>query len=254
MRGEVLAALLGLFVALVAGAEDAGLRDFNFTQFSGLWYEIALASDLEPQPPGQPKKVGAVVVQREGPHLTLTSVSDRVNGCVKEKTQATKGDAPGKFKFPEDPGNRDATVVATDYRTYAIMNITFQRGGAARSVLKLYSRNMEHNEKAMAHFLLEASERGLPTASVQRLLKDCECPGLGVSAPRLSSRSPFSLVHSDLRGLAEVSVCPSLGPRPLHQAVLSYLDQESGVRGRAEPRSIHRLCWAGSSSGHSSWA
>uniref|UniRef100_A0A8C3VLP9 Lipocalin/cytosolic fatty-acid binding domain-containing protein n=1 Tax=Catagonus wagneri TaxID=51154 RepID=A0A8C3VLP9_9CETA len=114
--------------------------------------------------------------RRGGPGAARWQVSalSSVNGCVKEKTQATKGDAPGKFKFPEDPGKRDATVVATDYRTYAIMNITFQRGGAARSVLKLYSRNMEHNEKAMAHFLLEASERGLPTASVQRLLKDCE--------------------------------------------------------------------------------
>lgn len=46
-------------------------------QFSGLWYEIALASNLEPQTPPQLKKMGAVLVEREGPYLTLTSVSDQ---------------------------------------------------------------------------------------------------------------------------------------------------------------------------------
>uniref|UniRef100_A0A8D1IU83 Lipocalin/cytosolic fatty-acid binding domain-containing protein n=2 Tax=Sus scrofa TaxID=9823 RepID=A0A8D1IU83_PIG len=139
MRGKALAGLLGLLVVLVASAEEMGLRDFNATQFSGLWYEIALASNLEPQTPPQLKKMGAVLVEREGPYLTLTSVSDHINRCVKETTQAVKGDAPGKFKFPKEPGNKDVTVVATDYRTYAIVNVAFQKGRTAHSVLKLYS-------------------------------------------------------------------------------------------------------------------
>ncbi|XP_047625609.1 uncharacterized protein LOC125121428 isoform X1 [Phacochoerus africanus] len=104
MRGKALAGLLGLLVVLVASAEEMGLRDFNATQFSGLWYEIALASNLEPQTAPQLKKMGAVLVEREGPYLTLTSVSDHINRCVKETTQAVKGDAPGKFKFPKEPG------------------------------------------------------------------------------------------------------------------------------------------------------
>ncbi|XP_047625615.1 epididymal-specific lipocalin-5-like isoform X6 [Phacochoerus africanus] len=178
MRGKALAGLLGLLVVLVASAEEMGLRDFNATQFSGLWYEIALASNLEPQTAPQLKKMGAVLVEREGPYLTLTSVSDHINRCVKETTQAVKGDAPGKFKFPKEPGNKDVTVVATDYRTYAIVNVAFQKGRTAHRVLKLYSRDMQHNERAMAHFLLEASERGLSTASVQLLLKDLTCVNL----------------------------------------------------------------------------
>ncbi|XP_047625611.1 epididymal-specific lipocalin-5-like isoform X3 [Phacochoerus africanus] len=139
MRGKALAGLLGLLVVLVASAEEMGLRDFNATQFSGLWYEIALASNLEPQTAPQLKKMGAVLVEREGPYLTLTSVSDHINRCVKETTQAVKGDAPGKFKFPKEPGNKDVTVVATDYRTYAIVNVAFQKGRTAHRVLKLYS-------------------------------------------------------------------------------------------------------------------
>uniref|UniRef100_A0A8D1YDT9 Lipocalin 8 n=1 Tax=Sus scrofa TaxID=9823 RepID=A0A8D1YDT9_PIG len=196
MRGKALAGLLGLLVVLVASAEEMGLRDFNATQFSGLWYEIALASNLEPQTPPQLKKMGAVLVEREGPYLTLTSVSDHINRCVKETTQAVKGDAPGKFKFPKEPGNKDVTVVATDYRTYAIVNVAFQKGRTAHSVLKLYSRDMEHNERVMAHFLLEASERGLSTASVQLLLKDRECPGRGVRPPEPVSPGHHSLLSA----------------------------------------------------------
>ncbi|XP_047625613.1 epididymal-specific lipocalin-5-like isoform X4 [Phacochoerus africanus] len=196
MRGKALAGLLGLLVVLVASAEEMGLRDFNATQFSGLWYEIALASNLEPQTAPQLKKMGAVLVEREGPYLTLTSVSDHINRCVKETTQAVKGDAPGKFKFPKEPGNKDVTVVATDYRTYAIVNVAFQKGRTAHRVLKLYSRDMQHNERAMAHFLLEASERGLSTASVQLLLKDCECPGCGVRPPEPVSPGHCSLLSA----------------------------------------------------------
>ncbi|XP_070236180.1 epididymal-specific lipocalin-5-like [Bos mutus] len=132
-------ALLGLLVVLAAGKEDLGLQNFSLTQVaaSGMWYEIALASNLEHQSSSPQRKVGAVIVEQDGPHLSLTSVSDHMNLCMKEKNQAVKGDAPGKFKIPLESG-KEVIVVATDYKTYAIMNIILNRGGKPSSVLKLY--------------------------------------------------------------------------------------------------------------------
>lgn len=59
------------------------------------------------------------------------------------------GSTPGPWEAPAQslgvlcwlrlPGNKDVTVVATDYRTYAIVNVAFQKGRTAHSVLKLYS-------------------------------------------------------------------------------------------------------------------
>lgn len=47
-------------------------------QFSGLWYEIAFASEAEPPgSPQKPIKMGAVVVEPEGGRLALTTVYDK---------------------------------------------------------------------------------------------------------------------------------------------------------------------------------
>lgn len=150
MRGKVIAALLGLFLALAAGVEDLSLKDFDFAQVAGsgrlplgtgpsrqAWETLqdllpleppasstacgalefprplpcsvvggmaldpgcgfpgaaplqlsippvfrylvrdCLGSNLEPQGSPRMKKMGAVMVQQEGPHLALTSVSDQ---------------------------------------------------------------------------------------------------------------------------------------------------------------------------------
>ncbi|XP_061290176.1 epididymal-specific lipocalin-5-like isoform X1 [Bos javanicus] len=178
MRGNLLAALLGLLVVLAAGKEDLGFQNFSLTQFSGMWYEIALASNLEHQSSSPRRKVGAVIVEQDGPHLSLTSVSDHMNLCMKEKNQAVKGDAPGKFKIPLESGGKEVIVVATDYKTYAIMNIILNRGGKPSSVLKLYSRTLEHNEKATEKFVEKAVEQGLSVSNVQLLTKDLTCVNL----------------------------------------------------------------------------
>ncbi|XP_044782656.1 epididymal-specific lipocalin-5 [Bubalus bubalis] len=147
-------------------------------QFSGMWYEIALASNLEHQSSSPQRKVGAVIVEQDGPHLSLTSVSDHMNLCMKEKNQAVKGDAPGKFKIPLQSGGKEVIVVATDYKTYAIMNIILNRGGKPSSVLKLYSRTLEHNEEATEKFVEKAVEQGLSVSNVQLLTKHLTCVNL----------------------------------------------------------------------------
>ena len=49
---------------------------------------------------------------------------------------------PGSPLFGLSQGGKEVIVVATDYKTYAIMNIILNRGGKPSSVLKLYSEPM----------------------------------------------------------------------------------------------------------------
>uniref|UniRef100_A0A8C6C9C3 Lipocalin/cytosolic fatty-acid binding domain-containing protein n=1 Tax=Monodon monoceros TaxID=40151 RepID=A0A8C6C9C3_MONMO len=134
-----------------------------------------LRSNLEPQGSPRMKKMGAVMVQQEGPHLALTSVSDHTSRCVEEKSQAVKGSPPGSSSFLWR--GKEVTVVASDYETYSIMNTVFHKGGKAHSVLKLYSRMVEHDEKATDRLLVKAMEHGLSAVDVQLLSKDCKRPG-----------------------------------------------------------------------------
>lgn len=56
----------------------AAEADSPCAQFSGLWYEIAFISDMEP--PGSPqkaRKVGAVLVEPVEGRLALTTVYDK---------------------------------------------------------------------------------------------------------------------------------------------------------------------------------
>ncbi|KAJ1078273.1 hypothetical protein K5549_016844, partial [Capra hircus] len=79
---------------------------------------------------------GAVAVGERG--LKASALSS-MNLCMKEKNQAVKGDAPGKFKLPLDSGGKEVIVVATDYKTYAVISIVPHGGEKPSRVLKLYS-------------------------------------------------------------------------------------------------------------------
>ncbi|XP_006163446.1 epididymal-specific lipocalin-5-like [Tupaia chinensis] len=98
MAGRALLALLGLCVGLVAGAQDGVWQGFDLLKFSGLWYEIAVASKTGPQSPPPRMKTGAVLVELEGSRLALTAAYYDENTCVKEKDGASLGDGLGKFK------------------------------------------------------------------------------------------------------------------------------------------------------------
>ncbi|XDB55784.1 hypothetical protein AB1E18_009245 [Capra hircus] len=170
----------------------------------GMWYEIALASNLEHQSSSPGRKMGAVIVEQDGPHLGLTSVSDHMNLCMKEKNQAVKGDAPGKFKLPLDSGGKEVIVVATDYKTYAVISIVPHGGEKPSRVLKLYSRTLEHNEKATEKFVEKAVEQGLSVSDVQLLTKDSDLT-LG--------RSGFTVTVGDTRPWVGSSHCGRDGCR-----------------------------------------
>ncbi|TKC51709.1 hypothetical protein EI555_013281 [Monodon monoceros] len=108
-----------------------------------------LRSNLEPQGSPRMKKMGAVMVQQEGPHLALTSVSDHTSRCVEEKSQAVKGSPPGSSSFLWS------------------LRQPFLAG-----------RMVEHDEKATDRVLVKAMEHGLSAVDVQLLSKDLTCVNL----------------------------------------------------------------------------
>ncbi|XP_008592399.1 PREDICTED: epididymal-specific lipocalin-5-like [Galeopterus variegatus] len=185
MEGKVLVALMGMCVGLVASSQDAALKDFDMVKLSGLWYEIAVASKLGLYSSAhRTEKMRAVLVELEGSHLALTTAYYDEDRCVKEKDGALQGDTPGKFKVLKTAGNKEVLVVATDYQTHTIMDISFHKDGEAHRVLKLYSRSLDHNEEALKKFKDMARERGFTKADVHLLQHDREWPPPRVRASR----------------------------------------------------------------------
>ncbi|XP_054582764.1 epididymal-specific lipocalin-5-like isoform X2 [Eptesicus fuscus] len=198
MKGPALLALLGLCVTLAAGRRSSVVKDFDFEKFSGFWYEIAFASKLhEPKA----RKVVAVLVEWEGGHLALTTSHEDETGCVKDKRLAMKGDVPGKFKLPKEfgspvhspqggpfrkprrptpllRGDKEISVVSTDYETYAIMDVQLHRGAASIGVLKLYSRALEHDKEVLKKFHQAAKDYGLSPKDVHLNTWDMTCANL----------------------------------------------------------------------------
>uniref|UniRef100_A0A8C0X861 Lipocalin/cytosolic fatty-acid binding domain-containing protein n=1 Tax=Castor canadensis TaxID=51338 RepID=A0A8C0X861_CASCN len=174
MEGKVLLTLLGLCMGLVAGTQDAVLKEFDFVKFSGLWYEIAFASKMGmPSLPLKVEKMGAVVVKLEGNQLTLTTTYYNEKGCVIEQVRALPGDAPGRFKVIRTAGDKDVEIVATDSKSYTIMDVFLQMAGTVHRVMKLYSRSLDHNEEALKKFHMVAQERGLTGPDIHLLKNDC---------------------------------------------------------------------------------
>ncbi|KAM5329627.1 epididymal-specific lipocalin-8 isoform 1-T1 [Glossophaga mutica] len=143
-------------------------------QFSGLWYEIAFASKPQSLTP-ELRKMGTVLVELEGGHLALTTAYDDENRCVKDKSLALKGDAPGKFKLPKKSEEKEVSVVDTDYKTYAILDVVQHRGGKSHRVMKLYSRSLDHNQEALRRLQEVAGEHGFTPWQVHLLNLESTC-------------------------------------------------------------------------------
>ncbi|XP_053771273.1 epididymal-specific lipocalin-5 [Desmodus rotundus] len=122
--------------------------------------------------------MGAVLVELEEGHLALTTAYEDENRCVKDKSLALKGDAPGKFKLPKKSEEKEVLVVDTDYKTYAIMDVVQHRGGRSHRVLKLYSRSLDHNEEALRRLQEVAGEYGFTPWEMHLLRLDLTCVNL----------------------------------------------------------------------------
>ncbi|XP_013362047.1 PREDICTED: epididymal-specific lipocalin-5-like [Chinchilla lanigera] len=122
------------------------------------------------------EKIGGVVLQLENGSLILTAAHYE-DHCVVEKTTATKKVVPGTFTIIREggKGNKEVQVLSTDYKTYAVMDIHFMMDNVSHQVMKLYSRSLDHNEKALEKFHEVAQEHGFKEPDFHLLKNDTAC-------------------------------------------------------------------------------
>ncbi|XP_007459074.1 PREDICTED: epididymal-specific lipocalin-8 [Lipotes vexillifer] len=164
MEAGLLSAVLGIILVQV----EMTTQDLDPQKIAGFWQEVGVASsqNLALQ---TPKRLEALLLTLSGEELTVKAAYNSSGSHVTEQIVSLEVNVSEKFVFP---GGKEVAVVATDYETYGIMNTVFHKGGKAHSVLKLYSRMVEHNEKAMDRLLVKAMEHGLSAVDVQPLSKD----------------------------------------------------------------------------------
>ncbi|XP_052040631.1 epididymal-specific lipocalin-5-like [Apodemus sylvaticus] len=173
MGSIMLVTLLGLPVGLAADTEGAVVKDFDVSKFLGFWYEIALASKMGAHGLAQKEeKMGAMVVELKEDLLALTNAYHNEDRCVLEKVTATQVDGPVKFKVTRISGKKEVVVVATDYMTYAVIDITFLVAGAVHRAMKLYCRGLDNNGEALDNFQKIALKHGFSETDIYILKHD----------------------------------------------------------------------------------
>ncbi|XP_071072651.1 epididymal-specific lipocalin-5-like [Dasypus novemcinctus] len=206
MDGRLLATLLGLCAVLAAHAQEAARKEFDFLKFSGLWFEIAFASDVKPPSlPARPRRMGAVMVKLDDGNLVLTSVYDGSEDCVKETDHALyEEDVPGRFMVPLPKGSKEVLVQATNYQSYAILNVTVRQDRGIEMALKLYSRKAENNAEAIEKFRKMAAKQGFQDEDVHLLTPDSASSGdtrsHGRGRPSAHTNEARSQAPEHLRG------------------------------------------------------
>ncbi|XP_021050396.1 epididymal-specific lipocalin-5 isoform X1 [Mus pahari] len=173
MESIMLFTLLGLCVGLAAGTEGAAVKDFDISKILGFWYEIALASKMGAYGLAhKEEKMGAMVVELKENLLALTTTYYNEGHCVLEKVAATQVDGPAKFKVTRISGEKEVVVVATDYMTYTVIDITSLVAGVVRRAMKLYSRSLDDNGEALNNFQKVALKHGFSETDICTLKHD----------------------------------------------------------------------------------
>ncbi|XP_076991844.1 epididymal-specific lipocalin-5-like [Tamandua tetradactyla] len=176
MAGRLLAGLLGICVALGASAQDTAPKDFDFSKFSGQWYEIAVASDvIQHFPPGKAGRLGGVLVRRRGQRLELLSVHDSSGSCVRDVDEAVQTGTPGRFEVHREMEREEVLVLTTDYTTYAVLELSVHRGAETQKAMKLYSRNLRGNQEAIKKFQEVAAKHGFSDRDIHLFDPDNTC-------------------------------------------------------------------------------
>ncbi|MEQ2247815.1 hypothetical protein ILYODFUR_012962 [Ilyodon furcidens] len=136
------------------------LENFDFEQFSGRWYEVAVVSTC-PQYM-QRKKSDPVIVALELKHVhsqhnfTMTSSTFKNGTCRETLTVINLTSTPGRFfhhvaRFGADV---DCFVVDTNYNEYALMLqlSTEKPSGNKTTIVKLYSRTTSVSPLVLGKF------------------------------------------------------------------------------------------------------
>uniref|UniRef100_A0A8C8T3J7 Lipocalin 5 n=1 Tax=Peromyscus maniculatus bairdii TaxID=230844 RepID=A0A8C8T3J7_PERMB len=180
MESNMLFTLLGLCVVLCVGLasdlQGTELKDFDINKFLGLWYEIAFASMVDTHDLAhKEQKLGAMTVNLEENLLALTTAYYNGDHCVVEKAGAVQADHPGKFKVTKISGSKEVSIVATDYQTYAIVDISSPVAETAYRAMKLYRRSLDNDEKVLSKFQKLALENGFTTSNIIVNKHDLTC-------------------------------------------------------------------------------
>uniref|UniRef100_A0A8C6N0B5 Lipocalin 5 n=2 Tax=Mus spicilegus TaxID=10103 RepID=A0A8C6N0B5_MUSSI len=173
MESIMIFTLLGLCVGLAAGTEAAVVKDFDVNKFLGFWYEIALASKMGAYGLAhKEEKMGAMVVELKENLLALTTTYYNEGHCVLEKVAATQVDGSAKYKVTRISGEKEVVVVATDYMTYTVIDITSLVAGTVHRAMKLYSRSLDNNGEALNNFQKIALKHGFSETDIHILKHD----------------------------------------------------------------------------------
>uniref|UniRef100_G3VDT0 Lipocalin/cytosolic fatty-acid binding domain-containing protein n=1 Tax=Sarcophilus harrisii TaxID=9305 RepID=G3VDT0_SARHA len=169
MKTVLLSILLGMLTVL--RAQKIFSKDkFDLKKFSGFWYEVGTSSNfsLFLKQKGI-KRLGAAFVTPVENNIRVTTTFDKFHECVIENILGNQVDMPGKFAFPR---SRKVYVIETDYKNYAIVNISILKKGMRLNVLKLFSRTLQNTDKGLKR-LREISEMiGISRDTVFKLIYD----------------------------------------------------------------------------------
>ncbi|KAK1333923.1 hypothetical protein QTO34_004921 [Cnephaeus nilssonii] len=147
------------------------------SQFSGLWYVVAMASDCKVFLGKKDHLLMSTraVAAGAGGNLSVHMEFPWGDGCKRVDAGFLKAGAEGHFRVP-DLGYLDVRVEETDYSSFAVVYIYKELEGALSTMVQLYSRTEEASPQALKAFQDFYPTVGLPDDMVVMLPK-CVLPG-----------------------------------------------------------------------------
>ncbi|XP_044295681.1 lipocalin-like [Varanus komodoensis] len=182
--------LLCIFLALALGGLVRPQSDFQleqpgrcspvlFTQFSGGWYSIGLASDA---PWFQEKKavmkMSTVVVAPTGDgNLEVTYTYPRQDQCETRKSSFLRTEQPGLFSYTSPRSGSVHTVQVLDINRheYALLLAKTAKGAGTSTMVTLYGRSRQLRPELQEKFRQAALAEGLAPEDVLILPQTDQC-------------------------------------------------------------------------------
>ncbi|XP_032977892.1 epididymal-specific lipocalin-8 [Rhinolophus ferrumequinum] len=138
MEARLLSAILGIAMVQVQTA----VQDLDLQKITGFWQEVGVASNQN-LALKTPKRLEALFLTWSGDQLTVRAAYSSSGSCDTENIVGSGTDVSGKFVFP---GNREIHVIDTDYKHYAILQLTLRWQGKDFRVLKYLTRSLEDED------------------------------------------------------------------------------------------------------------
>ncbi|KAM5260189.1 epididymal-specific lipocalin-10 [Hipposideros larvatus] len=149
-------------------------HNLNWSKFSGFWYILAIASDVQGFLPGRDKrKLGASVVQlRSVGQLKVVLAFNRSRGCQSHTLILRKDGKKAVFRNTLK-GVEGFRVLSTDY-SYGVVDVRLGRAGRTSKTLLFFSRQNTSSFLSMKKFV-DICEILELTRDATILPKDASC-------------------------------------------------------------------------------